>query len=477
MIKFVKSWIPAFLFFTWINSSHAQQSSYNPVKKFSVAELKEDFSVFRDKFEKHHPNLYLYSSKKTVDSAFDHLYHSINSEMTDMEFYRVLNQMHIIIKDGHSMILPGKEALEFINSKAGLLPLTLRTNGDQLFCIRNCSPGSTIKDGDQIKSINGVLAKNIIDTLRMLQLRDGYNETYPRWITNQFFRAYYYFIFGQHDEFAIVLQQNGTEKMHRIKAMTADSIRLYNAMRYQGADNPANSKGIQLSINNQPLAAILTIKSFDNITYRKKFHQHYRKEIRKSFKLIRNNHIGHLVVDIRGNQGGNPIYVKQLLSRIMPNCYHMALEARVVKNSSTASWIERNRKKYFPWYGLGMHHPKKNAFTGKLYILIDGGTFSASGQFASVIEKYNRGVFIGEEAGGNKAIIGGFFLPKKSILPNTKIEISPARLLTLYREAGANTGHGVVPAYPVFPSIEDMIENKDPVKEFAFRLIGIVEKN
>jgi Peptidase family S41 len=471
MIKCIPG-IFIFPFLLNISASNAQNGTYDSKKNYSVQELKEDFSYFRGKLEKYHPNLYLYGSKKTVDSAFDYLFQSIDTPMTDMEFYRLLNRVHTIIKDGHNFILPGKEALKFINTKRGFLPYALWSNGDKLFCIQNCAADSTITEKTEITSINGIGSKEIIQTLLNLQLRDGYNETLPGWITNQFFRGYYSFIFGQPDEFAIGFKENGTEKMHRIKAMHLDSIRLYRNKKYPFADSIAKvDKGVSLSLNKGLSAATLTIKTFDNVTFKKVFKQKYPKSIRRYFRTIREHHIEHLIIDIRGNRGGNPVYVRQLLSRLLTHRFSMALEARVVRNQEASTWAERNRKKYFPWYGIGNLRSKKNAFTGKLYILIDGGSYSASGQFASVIEKYNRGIFIGEEAGGNKTIIGGFFLPKKNILPNTRIEISPARLLTIYRDIKTNTGHGVMPVHHIIPSIDDLVENRDPAKEFVFKLI------
>ncbi len=50
--------------------------------------------------------------------------------------------------------------------------------------------------------------------------------------------------------------------------------------------------------------------------------------------------------------------------------------------------------------GLKMQKPKRNSFSGKVYVLINGGSFSVTSEFASVAHYLKRAVFIGEETGG-----------------------------------------------------------------------------
>jgi len=357
------------------------------------------------------------------------------------------------------------------------LPYTIYSVGEKLYCTKNCTANNSIKDGNEILSINGITSKEIISTMLNRQLRDGYNETYPRWIMNTYFRGYYSFIYGHPSQFTIAYKEKDVEKIFTTNALLLDSIRYYRKEKYPVTSaNDISSKGISLVIRKEIATATITIKSFDNSTYKKEYKQSYTKEIRNYFKTIRQNNIHHLVIDIRGNQGGNPVYIRQLLTRLFNHRFVMAIQAGKVKNPGASEWTDRNKKKHFPRYAIGKFSPKKKAFTGKLYVLINGGTYSAAGQFSSVIEKYSRGIFIGEEAGGNKAIIGGFFFPRKTSLPHTGIEISPARLYTFYREPNTNNGHGVYPTYTIVPSIQDIGEGRDPVMELALNLISISKK-
>ncbi|MBP8193644.1 MAG: hypothetical protein KAX69_08565, partial [Chitinophagales bacterium] len=121
---------------------------------------------------------------------------------------------------------------------------------------------------------------------------------------------------------------------------------------------------------------------------------------------------------------------------------------------------------------LGTQKPVKNPYTGKLYVLINGGCFSNTASFCSRIEYYKRGIFIGEETGGNKVVFSGVFgLKEKTVLPNTKIVCENANYRMTVTDITENTGHGVLPAHLVVPTINDIHTNKDAVMDYTLDLI------
>src|SRR5207253_8434139 len=97
----------------------------------------------------------------------------------------------------------------------------------------------------------------------------------------------------------------------------------------------------------------------------------------------------------------------------------------------------------------GLQQPSQPAFTGKVYILINGNSFSTTSEFLSHAHAHKRATFIGEESGGgyygNTSGPGAFLT-----LPNTRLQ-AYVPLMTYYmavRDYKA-ASHGVVPDYPV----------------------------
>jgi hypothetical protein len=70
--------------FSVVNISLSQ--SYDPQKKFTVDQLKEDFATLQRLFEENHPALYRYYDEKFFVNYFDSVYMEINTEMTELEF-------------------------------------------------------------------------------------------------------------------------------------------------------------------------------------------------------------------------------------------------------------------------------------------------------------------------------------------------------------------------------------------------------
>ena len=46
------------------------KSTFSPVKKYSPQQLERDYSLYQDILEQHHPSLYWYTSKDSMDFLF-----------------------------------------------------------------------------------------------------------------------------------------------------------------------------------------------------------------------------------------------------------------------------------------------------------------------------------------------------------------------------------------------------------------------
>ncbi len=129
--------------------------------------------------------------------------------------------------------------------------------------------------------------------------------------------------------------------------------------------------------------------------------------------------VSNLIVDLRDNRGGRDDYALYLLSYLAkaPFHYHLSLKAatdhftflsytnqeealnplmsQIVTKGSTGSFILRNTHPT-----LNIKYPEANRFTGKIYFITNGNTFSAAADFAAIANELKLGEFIGEETGG-----------------------------------------------------------------------------
>ena len=114
--------------------------------------------------------------------------------------------------------------------------------------------------------------------------------------------------------------------------------------------------------------------------------------------------------------------------------------------------------------------PKKDAFRGNLYLLVNGGSFSASSILAAKLNNDGRATIIGEETGGaNDGNIAGRYSTVK--LPNSKLKLPIGIMLIKPNIDFSNTMKGVVPHHEVIPDLTDHFTGEDPELEFVLEMI------
>src|SRR6478672_1096774 len=86
----------------------ASRAPFSPARKFSPAELQKDYSVYQALLESHHPGLYWYTDKETMDQYFAWGAKQLHDSLTEPEFRKVLNFVTAKIDCGHTTVRPSK---------------------------------------------------------------------------------------------------------------------------------------------------------------------------------------------------------------------------------------------------------------------------------------------------------------------------------------------------------------------------------
>jgi C-terminal processing protease CtpA/Prc len=131
--------------------------------------------------------------------------------------------------------------------------------------------------------------------------------------------------------------------------------------------------------------------------------------------------------------------------------------------------LKKNARGWFDVLGhpnAGLQKPEDPRFTGRVAILIDGLSFSATGETTSLFHYHKKAVFFGEECGsGYYGNTSGFMV--MATLPNTRIQVRIPLVLYTMAVDGYPKDRGIVPDHPVSPTIEDLLAGRDPVLERA----------
>jgi C-terminal processing protease CtpA/Prc len=117
-----------------------------------------------------------------------------------------------------------------------------------------------------------------------------------------------------------------------------------------------------------------------------------------------------------------------------------------------------------------MQQPGKPHFGGKVFILINGGSFSTTCEFTSTVHFHKRATFIGEEAGG------GYYGNTSGYgttvtLPNSKLVLNlPFQTYYLSVNGYKAADRSVMPDYPIHYTIRELLAGEDKEMAVALKL-------
>jgi hypothetical protein len=442
-------------------------------QNYTRAELTTDINFLQTQLFEKHSGLDTYASLEEINITLNQMKATLPDSMSAIQFYGHISPILSTIKDGHTMLLPPSVYLEKSNTDSLFLPLRMFNSGDKLYVELNYLPEDKIPNGSEIISINGVPAAVILNTMLNGMMRDGHNDAYARWALNWWFAEYFSYWYDHPAKYQIqFINPEGVLQNVIIDGATKEAYNEYRAKRYPNRSftrtydhKPGTAVVFTLDTINS--IAIMKIKDWDEAVLKNTYHQKLRKTIDSCFDSIFLFHIQHLVIDIRDNQGGSLVNSKHVLSYLLNTSFDLVDNYYKVSNPA----LDAGNSRYKKTSGENSKSNKirKEIYTGKVYVLTNGGSFSNSGLFASTLKRNNRALFIGEETGGSIYSLNAN--TKSLTLPNTQIQFELTTKRFAINESIPNAGRGIIPDYIVHPIITDLVEGRDVILEKALDVI------
>ncbi len=451
-----------------------------------AADLRADVLILRRAYETMHPGLYRYNTPEQMDAAFRALDAEFATDRTLADAYLAFSVFAAKVKCGHTYanFFNQSDAVVAALFDAPRVPFLFRWLGDRMVVTRSFAADPRLRAGAEVLALNDVPVAKILAKLMTIARADGSNDA-KRVASLQvegFDRFEAFDIF-----WPLFFPSPDADVTLRVRAPDDAREQTVRVARMSAAERIALSKGASADpAPDAPLwefrpddggIAVLRMPSW--ALYNSKWN--WRAFLDDTFEALAGGGATDLVIDLRGNEGGNDIgdvIVSHLVKSPVPRPT-IARRVRYRKvQDDLAPYLDTWDPSFKDWGDAAIDmeggffrlrrdadddpgapiDPEEPTFTGRTWVLIGATNSSATFEFAQMVRRNRLGTLVGQPTGGNQRGINGgcfFFLR----LPHSGIELD-LPLIGQFPD-GDPPDAGLEPDVLVVPTIADIAAGRD----------------
>ncbi len=456
----------------------------------SPDQAKEDVAYLYKKLQKLHPGLYRYQDSTAYAQEYQNLYNSFDAPVNYLDFYRRMAPLITDIKDLHTSY---GHSPSWLRKNNAYFPVLIREYDQKYYVNYNCSNDSSMHLGDQILKIEGEKMYDVVEDLKNLYGTDNGNYSNKNYYAVRSFSPYFTRKYGAKDSIKIEIMPIGTDTVREVKISTLKQNQVLKNLQKKYPDALRKNVSYKL-LDSASHAAKLDILSFVKMGSPFDFFQlSFKRNLKKSFRAIKKDSVDNLMLDLRANGGGYVPNVGRLMKYLATEPFKLIDSMSFKKQAFFkifppfpvfppligASLFKKYNKEYFLKTSSkpGNRKPtRKNHYDGKLWVLMDGGSYSATTFTIGMLKDMNRATFSGERPGGANwgSFAGKWYIAR---LPNSGIRVRiPYFKMVHYLPHKTNQSFFVEPDIPAKTSYEDFLKRKDTLQNLILKQIKS-EKN
>jgi len=455
----------------------------NAERLYSVNEVREDFSYLYETLQISSYDLFLNTKKPEYDSAFRQVLDSISGPMSLLEVSRLFQPFVILAGFSHCALeFPSEPYRQFYQNGGHWFPFEIIFQGDKVLIAANWSENENIEPGDEILTVDGIDIQQLI--AQIFLVTQGENEYAKRALLEiGSFMDRWWYVFGDFRSGTVGIRKHGGQRQDfqiegidlaqwRQKSPTVQSpgfIKDGRAFKFIG-DVAYLRPGIFL---NKESRDITTQKTFDN--------GEFLDFIESVFTRIAGRGVHQLIIDIRGNNGGDNSFSDPMIAYFANQPFRIASKFSVRTSEVTKSfWKDVDIAKFQELKRLILSHengtrfdidlgetmPRNDelSFTGNVVVLIDRFSFSNAAVVAAIVQDYGFGTLVGEETSYTPSSCAAIH---QFNLPNTNISAVYPKACSI-RPNGDKSIRGVVADHVIS---DNLFTEEDEILTVALKLI------
>lgn len=459
-------------------------------RAWSAGDWAGDIAILRKAYTAIHPGLYRYATSGDVAARFDALEAAFAKGPDLRSAYLTLSRFLATVRCGHTYANFYNQSDKVAGTLFGgrnKVPFEFRWLGARMIVTENRSREARLVSGTDVIAIDGRPVATILNDLMAFARADGGNDAKRRALLEvrgvdayETFDVFFGLLYPSSGVFRLTARLPGQGSETTIEVPALDL-----AARQATQRKPAAKDSAKWTLA-FPAERVAVLSMPDWVMYNTKWD--WRGFLDTAFAEMKDRKATGLVVDLRGNEGGNDCG-DEIIARLIDRDLPLETYERRVRYRRIPSEIETYLDTWDPSFktlgekaediGDGFYRlpvnpengnlirPKGPRFKGNVVVLTDAQNSSATFQFASTIKATGLARLMGEPAGGNQRGIngGGYFFVR---LPASGLEADLP--LIGYFPHGPKPDAGLAPDIAIAPTTEDIAAKRDRVLESALRL-------
>lgn len=411
-------------------------------RKLGWDEAFEDLISLDALLREHHPNPFLYFPEEEYTEDLQQFRQTIQDSIGVDDLYRFLAPHIAGIGCNHTVIRPSND---WLRGELRFLPIGVAVRNDSLFLVSTMKDHSGLQPGSLILAINGINGATVISRLMEAISSDGNNPGHKQWQLIRQFGVLYPLIFGSSLEYRVAVLTDLGEETFSLAGIPFDP-----KMHIPGPPPAVNT--IQTTLDAETGFAILTIPifAFPDMGI-------FLQDLAAFFQMCRTNSIKSLVIDVRDNEGGHPLFAMEALRFLLPDSFRYF-------TGETESPEMMMLTEYQP--------VSPDRFKGKIYVLMNSGCTSTTGHFLAILKANRQVTFLGTQSGSGFSCndFSGMFA-----LPNSQIQVHIPRMNFAVAVQDLEQTTVIQPDIQISQSLEDQLSADDLVLKSAIKKIRELE--
>ncbi|MBX2872070.1 MAG: hypothetical protein KTR30_08220 [Saprospiraceae bacterium] len=472
------------------------------LSKLEPADLLQDYELIKTMLMDVHPGLYRYNDEASIERALAELKQSFGSPITHGEAYLAISKLLASLQCGHtfaSFFNQGGLLKSVIHWQQDKLPFTFRWVEDRMLVQYDATQDQVLPRGTEILRINGHSAQKILDSLipyvssdgagraaRVAQLEiQGFDFRYDA------FDVFHPLVYPlEKPEWNLEIQKIDATASEEILLPAIKAADRYQVLAQRYAAFPKDRNAMLSYEIKEEGVGVLRLGSFGLMGW-KRLTKDYKAFYKEAFTAFAKNKVGHLIIDIRDNMGGNDEMKDELatyfdIDRFIDDSREgrtRYLQFPETLKAYVQSWgdpwyydLSKDKPEQRDgYYGFPRAHSinqknkkKPTVFKGEIYLLTSPRNGSLAYYLAKDFRTFKVGTSLGQETDGNlRGINGGQILFLR--LPNSGIEIDFPIMGDFSLTPQPN--QGVMPDIPIQPNFEDAQKGIDTEMEQLLKII------